>query len=80
MGPASDSDRYAYAVAWSEEDGEYVGRCGEFPSLSWLDKTPETALAGIRALVADVVADLQASGESIPGAKQVLFKFARTDY
>ncbi len=42
------NDRYTYRITWSEEDQEYVGLCVEFPSLSWLDKKPEAALAGIR--------------------------------
>ncbi|NLF12347.1 MAG: type II toxin-antitoxin system HicB family antitoxin [Anaerolineaceae bacterium] len=59
-------DRYTYRVTWSEEDGEYVGLCAEFPSLSWLASTPESALEGIRQLVADIVADLGANDEPIP--------------
>jgi len=47
-----------YRVTWSEEDGEYVSLCAEFPSLSWLASTPEAALAGIRQVVAEVVANL----------------------
>jgi predicted HicB family RNase H-like nuclease len=42
--------------------------CTEFPSLSWLAKTPEAALKGIQKVVATVVTDLQASGESVPAA------------
>jgi len=61
------NDRYTYRVTWSEEDGEYVGLCAEFPSLSWLASTPEAALEGIRQVVADVVSDLEASGEPVPG-------------
>ncbi len=60
------NDRYTYRVTWSEEDGEYVGICVEFPSLSWLAPTPEAALAGIRRVVTDVVADMEAGGERIP--------------
>ena len=59
-------DRYTYRVTWSEEDGEYVGLCVEFPSLSWLAPDPEAALHGIRQVVADVVADLQKNGEPVP--------------
>lgn len=59
-------DRYTYRVTWSEEDGEYVGLCAEFLSLSWLAATPEAALEGIRQVVADVVSDLEASGEPVP--------------
>ena len=60
------NDHYTYRVTWVEEDGEYVGLCAEFPSLSWLASEPEMALQGIRQVVADVVADLQANGEPIP--------------
>ncbi|MGD8404258.1 MAG: toxin-antitoxin system HicB family antitoxin [Anaerolineales bacterium] len=60
------NDHYTYRVTWTEEDGEYVGLCVEFPSLSWLASEPEVALQGIRQVVADVVADLQANGEPVP--------------
>jgi len=57
---------FTYRVTWSPEDGEHVGLCAEFPSLSWLDATPEGALAGIRKMVAEVVHDMQASSEKVP--------------
>lgn len=60
------NDYYTYRVTWSEEDSEYVGLCAEFQSLSWLASEPEAALQGIRQVVSDVVADLQASGELVP--------------
>ena len=59
-------DRYTYRVTWSEEDEEHVGLCAEFPSLSWLDSSPEKALAGIRRLVKEVLADMESEGKSIP--------------
>ena len=59
-------DHYTYRVTWSAEDGDHVGLCAEFPSLSWLAATPEAALKGIRQVVSDVVADMKASGEAIP--------------
>ncbi len=59
-------DKYTYRVTWSEEDGEYVGLCAEFPSLSWLADTQEAALAGIRDTVEQVVQDMQSTGETIP--------------
>jgi predicted HicB family RNase H-like nuclease len=40
--------------------------CAEFPSLSWLEPTPESALTGIRSLVRKVVADLKRNAEAIP--------------
>lgn len=61
-------DHYTYRVTWSEEDGEHVGLCAEFPSLSWLAPTPEKALAGIRRVISEVVVDMQAAGEPIPEA------------
>lgn len=60
------NDRYTYRVTWSEEDGEYVGLCVEFPSLSWLAGEPEEALKGIRQVVAEVAADLEENGEPVP--------------
>jgi predicted HicB family RNase H-like nuclease len=63
---ALKNDRYTYRVTWSEEDSEHVGLCVEFPSLSWLAPTPEAALKGIREVVAEVVADLEANGEPVP--------------
>jgi predicted HicB family RNase H-like nuclease len=59
-------DHYTYRITWSPEDGEFVGLCAEFPSLSWLAKKQGAALAGIRQVVADVVADLEANGEPVP--------------
>jgi predicted HicB family RNase H-like nuclease len=63
---ALKNDRYTYRVTWSEEDSEYVGLCAEFPSLSWLAKSPEAALKGIRKLVEDVLKDMQNQAEAIP--------------
>ncbi len=59
---------YTYRVTWSPEDNEHVALCAEFPSLSWLAKTPESALKGIQKVVAEVVSDMQASGEAVPDA------------
>jgi len=59
-------DRYTYRVTWSEEDQEHVGLCAEFPSLSWLEKTPEKALQGIRKLVRECIADINKSKEDVP--------------
>jgi predicted HicB family RNase H-like nuclease len=59
-------DKYTYRVTWSEEDAEYIGRCAEFASLSWLARTPEAALRGIRRVVAQTLADLARQPEPIP--------------
>ena len=59
-------DKYTYRVTWSEEDNEYVGLVAEFPSLSWLAKTQEEALSGVRCVVAEVVQDMKSTGELVP--------------
>jgi len=67
-GPKTDAivDRYTYRLEWSEEDDEYVGLCAELPGLSWLARTPEAALRGVRKLVKETVSDLRSSGEPVP--------------
>jgi predicted HicB family RNase H-like nuclease len=59
-------DHYTYRISWSPEDEEHVGLCAEFPSLSWLDKSPEGALVGIRRLVGETVQEMTANGEKVP--------------
>ena len=61
-----DATHYTYRVTWSAEDGEHVATVAEFPSLSWLAPTPVEALAGLAAVVRDVLADMAASGEPVP--------------
>lgn len=58
--------RYPIRVTWSREDDEFVATCIEFPSLSWLDTTPEAAMAGLRRVIDEVVNDLQASSCPTP--------------
>jgi phage N-6-adenine-methyltransferase len=52
------SDQYTYRVSWSEEDGEFVGTCAEFPSLSHLAADRDEALRGIKELVTDSAANI----------------------
>ncbi len=61
-------DKYSYRVTWSDDDGEFVGLCAEFPSLSWLGKSQDMAFKGIRKLVAEVLKDLDQQNEPIPEA------------
>jgi len=53
-------------VTWSEEDGEYVALCAEFPSLSFLAGNHVDALNGLIKLIGEVIQDMQANGEDIP--------------
>ncbi len=66
INPRERADRYAYRVLWSEEDQEHVGLCAEFRLLSWLDKDPQKALAGIRKVVAQEIADRIEDGLTVP--------------
>ena len=78
MKTQSMNDRYTYRVTWSQEDGQYVGLCAEFPSLSWLASTPEKALRGIRRVVASAVKDMKARHEHVPeplGSRRYSGKF-----
>jgi predicted HicB family RNase H-like nuclease len=61
-----NTEHYTYRVTWSPDDAEYVGTVLELPSLSWLTDDPGSALSGIRALAAEVVADLADAGEDVP--------------
>ncbi len=57
---------YTYRVVWSEEDEEYVGLCAEFPLMSWLEEQPHAAYDGIVNLVAEVLKDMDTTGETPP--------------
>jgi len=69
------SERYTYRIIWSEKDKEYAGLCAEFPSLSWLDESPEAALKGMIKVVEDVKKDMESHGE-IPPEPLSLRKFS----
>lgn len=62
------TQHYSYRVVFSQEDGEWVGLCTEFPSLSHLAATQVEAMQGITTLVGAVVDDMAASGETPPEA------------
>ena len=62
----NNHEHYTYRVTWSQEDGEYVGLCAEFPSRSGPDENMSDALVGIVNLVKDIMVDMLANGESIP--------------
>jgi predicted HicB family RNase H-like nuclease len=62
------AEHYTYRVAWSAEDGSFVGTVAELPSVSWLAETRREAFEGIQRLVDDVIRDLEANGEPVPQA------------
>lgn len=57
---------YAYRVVWSQEDGEFLATCAEFPALSWLARSQAKALHGLESVIRDVLIDLERSGEEVP--------------
>jgi len=63
---AEKNNKYACRLTWSEDDSEYAGLCAEFPGVSWLARTPEAALKGIRKLASNIIADMMHNGESVP--------------
>ncbi len=59
---------YTYRTFWSAKDAEFVAKCAEFPSLSWLDKDENDAFKGIKQLVRETIDDLSEAGENASGA------------
>ena len=57
---------YTYQVIWSEEDGEFVGTCLEFPSLSCVEVGANSAFGGIRDMVAVVIDEMIEKEETLP--------------
>lgn len=57
---------YQYRASWSEDDYAWVGACNGFLLVSHLAPTEAEASNGIRSLVADIVSDMRANGESLP--------------
>jgi predicted HicB family RNase H-like nuclease len=62
------SHHYSYRVVFSQQDGQWVGLCTEFPSLSHLATDQVEAMKGIATLVADVVTSMIEAGEAVPEA------------
>ena len=62
------SAHYAYRVLWSAEDNGYVATVAELPSISWVADSPNEALLGVQKVVADIIADMEETGEAIPEA------------
>ena len=60
------AEEYSYTVSWSEEDGVFIGRVAEFPSLAAYGRTQEQALREIRTVVGAVLDDLTDEGVPIP--------------
>lgn len=66
-------EHYTYRVIWSEEDGEFVGLCDEFPGISWLEENQADAFRGIVDAVGEIIEDMAANNEPIPEPLNVGF-------
>lgn len=60
------SNKYTYRTYWSDENGYYIGRCLEFPSLTTDGPSPEAAVKELSELVEFCVKDMKKNGETIP--------------
>lgn len=59
-------EKYTYQTFWSAEDQEFVSTVLEFPSLSCLAESSSEAESGLQKLLAEVIGDMERSGEPIP--------------
>lgn len=59
-------DRFSYSVSWSDDDEGFVATMAEFPSLSWIDEDRRAAEDGLVALVAEMLENMDQSGEPAP--------------
>ncbi len=59
-------NKYTYEVSWSEDDGVFISRCLEFPSLAAHGKTEVVALKEIVDLVEDILSNMKKNNEEIP--------------
>ena len=64
--PTFKAEDYHYSVAWSEEDGAFIGRVAEFPSLAAHGPTLQKGLEETIAVVEGTLEDLAESGETMP--------------
>ncbi len=59
-------NRYTYRVEWSEEDGAFVARCLELPSMAAHGQTAAQALEEVQRAVDAAVEWMREEGEAVP--------------
>lgn len=57
---------YTYEVAWSEEEGTFIARVKEFPSLEARAHSRGGALRALKSVVYSVAKDINDSGSGTP--------------
>lgn len=60
------TNRYAFNIEWSEEDGEYVATCSSFPGLSAFGATEEEALTQGKIALAGFIETCKANKIALP--------------
>ena len=69
------AEDYTYRVFWSDEDSAFIAACVEFPSLSNIDESGQSAaLEGMEDLLQDILDEMESSGETAP------VSFAKRNY
>jgi hypothetical protein len=63
-------DSMTFHVFWSPQDQEYVGVCKEIPGLSWLARSEQAALRGIRLAALDAGGILAAEAQHSPPGRR----------
>jgi predicted RNase H-like HicB family nuclease len=56
---------------WSKEDGEFIARVKEFPSLEAHGDSRGSSIRALRSVIASVIKDLVENGEDVPGQAAV---------
>jgi predicted HicB family RNase H-like nuclease len=59
-------NKYAFNIAWSEEDQEYVATCPAFPGLSGLGESEEKALAEAKVALGLFIQTCREKGIALP--------------
>lgn len=59
-------DVYTYSVVWNPGDQAFSATVAEFPTLRWNARTPDAAIAELKAVVHQTVDDLVQTGGMIP--------------
>ena len=64
-----NENSYSYQVTWLDSEKEYIALCSEFPSLSFLSKTKESALKGLQTTIKEILINMQNNGEKAPSPR-----------
>ncbi len=64
--PRPKTEDYSFNVVWSDDDGCFIGRVDEFPSLAAHGSTQEKALKEISTVVGYVLEELISANEELP--------------